>query len=114
MGLADGTADLLGYWPQADAVRVVAAGDDLDIFVKQPCASVVECAHVRSRSRRPFVLDEVLTGAREIVEANAAGALDAVRLKLSNVGGITPPRRARDVAVTLGLPLKIEDAGGGD
>ncbi len=106
--------DANGYWPQADAVRIVAAVDDLDIYVEQPCASVAECAHVRRRSRRPFILDEVLTGAREIVEAHAAGALDAVRLKLSNVGGITPTRRARDVAVTLGLPLTVEDAGGGD
>jgi len=106
--------DANGYWPQADAVRVVAAVDDLDIYIEQPCLSVAECAHVRSRSRRPFILDEVLTGAREIVEAHAAGALDAVRLKLSNVGGITPTRRARDIAVALGLPLTIEDAGGGD
>jgi L-alanine-DL-glutamate epimerase-like enolase superfamily enzyme len=106
--------DANGYWPQADAVRVVAAVDDLDFFLEQPCASIAECAHVRSRCHRPVILDEVLTGAREIVEAHAAGALDAVRLKLSNVGGITPTRRARDVAVALGLPLTIEDAGGGD
>jgi cis-L-3-hydroxyproline dehydratase len=106
--------DANGYWPQADAVRVVAAVDDLDVYIEQPCATVAECAHVRRRSRRPFILDEVLTGAREIVEAHAAGALDAVRLKLSNVGGITPTRRARDIAVALGLPLTIEDAGGGD
>jgi cis-L-3-hydroxyproline dehydratase len=106
--------DANGFWPQADAVRVVAAVDDLDFFLEQPCATVAECAHVRARCRRPVILDEVLTGAREIVEAHAAGALDAVRLKLSNVGGITPTRRARDVAVGLGLPLTIEDAGGGD
>jgi len=106
--------DANGHWPQADAVRVVAAVDDLDLYIEQPCASVAECAHVRRRSRRPFILDEVLTGAREVVEAHAAGALDAVRLKLSNIGGITPTRRARDIAVALGLPLTIEDAGGGD
>ncbi|MGI9113200.1 MAG: mandelate racemase/muconate lactonizing enzyme family protein [Gaiellaceae bacterium] len=106
--------DANGYWPQADAVRVAAAVDDLDVYIEQPCASVAECAHVRRRSRRPFILDEVLTGARELVEAHTAGALDAVRLKLSNVGGITPTRRARDIAVALGLPLTIEDAGGGD
>lgn len=106
--------DANGFWPQADAVRVVAAIDDLDVYVEQPCASVAECAHVRARSRRPFILDEVLTGAREVVEAHAGGALDAVRLKLSNVGGITPTRRARDVAVALGLPLTVEDSGGGD
>ena len=93
---------------------MVAAADDFDIYLEQPCASVAECAHVRRSLRRPFILDEVLTGAREIVEAHAAGALDAVRLKLANVGGITPIRRARDVAVALGLPLTIEDSGGGD
>ncbi len=106
--------DANGYWSQADAVRVVAAIDHLDVYVEQPCASVAECARVRRSSRRPFVLDEVLTGAREIVEAHASDALDAVRLKLANVGGITPTRRARDVAVALGLPLTVEDSGGGD
>ena len=93
---------------------MVAAVDQLDIYVEQPCASVAECAQVRRSSRRPFILDEVLTGAREIVEAHRDAALDAVRLKLSNVGGITPARRARDVAVALGLPLTVEDSGGGD
>jgi len=106
--------DANGYWPQGDAVRVVAALDGLDVLVEQPCASVVECARVRARTRRPVVLDEVLTGAREIVDAHALGALDAVRLKLANVGGITPVRRARDAAVALGLPLTVEDSGGGD
>lgn len=106
--------DANGFWSQADAVRVVAAIDDLDVYVEQPCASVAECAHVRARSHRPFILDEVLTGPRELAEAHATGALDAVRLKLSNVGGITPTRRARDVAVALGLPLTVEDSGGGD
>lgn len=106
--------DANGYWPQGDAVRVVAALDGLDVLVEQPCASVVECARVRERTRRPIVLDEVLTGAREIADAQALGALDAVRLKLANVGGITPVRRARDAAVALGLPLTVEDSGGGD
>jgi cis-L-3-hydroxyproline dehydratase len=106
--------DANGYWPQADAMRVVAAVDHLDVYIEQPCASVVECAQVRRRSRRPFILDEVLTGSREILEAHRNDALDAVRLKLANVGGITPVRRARDVAVALGLPLTVEDSGGGD
>jgi cis-L-3-hydroxyproline dehydratase len=106
--------DANGFWPQADAVRVVAAVDGLDIFVEQPCASMPECAAVRRRSSRPFILDESVTGAGDVVRAHACEALDAVRLKLSHVGGITPTRRARDIALTLGLPMTIEDAGGGD
>lgn len=106
--------DANGHWPLADAVRVVAGVDHLDLYLEQPCASVTECAEVRRRSRRPLVLDEVLTGPRALADAHAAGALDAVRLKLANVGGITSARRARDLAVALGLPLTIEDSGGGD
>jgi cis-L-3-hydroxyproline dehydratase len=37
-----------------------------------------------------------------------------VRLKLSQFGGITPMRRARDLAAGWGLPMTIEDSGGGD
>jgi L-alanine-DL-glutamate epimerase-like enolase superfamily enzyme len=106
--------DANGYWPQADAVRVLAAVDALDIFVEQPCASVESCAQVRRSSRRPFILDESLTGIGDIVQAHASQALDAVRLKLSRFGGITPTRRARDVAAAFGLPMTVEDSGGGD
>jgi cis-L-3-hydroxyproline dehydratase len=106
--------DANGYWPQADAVRVVAAVDTLEIFIEQPCASIAECAQVRRSSRRPFVLDESLSEAGDVVRAHASQALDAVRFKLARFGGITPTRRARDVAAALGLPMTVEDSGGGD
>jgi len=106
--------DANGWWTQADARRVVAAVDGLDLLVEQPCATIEECAEVRRASRRPFVLDESLTELGDIVRARAAGAADAVRLKLTRFGGITPVRRARDLAVAFGLPLTIEDSGGGD
>lgn len=106
--------DANGYWPQADAVRVLAAVGDLDLFIEQPCASIEECAHVRQFSRRPFILDESLMGVRDLARAHAAGAVDAVRLKLARFGGITPTRRLRDLAVSLGLPVTVEDSGGGD
>jgi L-alanine-DL-glutamate epimerase-like enolase superfamily enzyme len=106
--------DANGFWPQADAVRVVAAVDALELVVEQPCASIEACAQVRRGSSRPFILDESLTGVAEIVGAHSAQALDGVRLKLSHLGGITPTRRARDVALALGLSMTVEDSGGGD
>jgi L-alanine-DL-glutamate epimerase-like enolase superfamily enzyme len=104
--------DANGIWTQAEAVRAVAAMRELDVFVEQPCATTEECAQVRMRSPRPFVLDESLTdiGALE----RARGSADAVRLKLSRFGGIAPIRRARDLAIGWGLPMTIEDSGGGD
>ena len=106
--------DANAWWTQADAARVAAAVDDLDLYLEQPCATLEECAEVRRRSRRPLILDESLYEVADIVRARAAGAVDGLRLKLTRFGGITPMRRARDLAVSLGLPLTIEDSGGGD
>ncbi len=106
--------DANGYWTQADAARVVAAVGELDVFVEQPCATLEECAQLRRTSKRPFILDESLTELADLVRARAAGAVDAVRLKLSRFGGITPVRRARDLAAAFGLAITIEDSGGGD
>src|SRR5262249_59812271 len=65
-------------------------------------------------SRRPLILDESLFELADIVRARTAGAADALRLKLTRFGGITPVRKARDLALAFGLPLTIEDSGGGD
>jgi cis-L-3-hydroxyproline dehydratase len=106
--------DANGWWSQADAARVAAAVDDLDLYLEQPCATLEECAQIRRGSRRPLILDESLFELADIVRARTAGAADALRLKLTRFGGITPVRKARDLAVAFGLPLTIEDSGGGD
>ena len=107
--------DANGWWSQADAVRVVAAVDATSIcYIEQPCATLEECAQVRRTTRRPLILDESLFDAGDIVRARAAGAVDGLRLKLARFGGITPVRKARDLAVVFGFPLTIEDSGGGD
>jgi cis-L-3-hydroxyproline dehydratase len=106
--------DANGYWPQADAVRVLSAVASHDLFVEQPCASIEECAQVRRSVPLPLILDESLAGVGDIILARSSHALDAVRLKLARLGGITPMRRARDLAAALGLAMTIEDSGGGD
>jgi L-alanine-DL-glutamate epimerase-like enolase superfamily enzyme len=104
--------DANGIWTQAEATRVVAALEHLDLYIEQPCATIEECAAVRARSRRPFVLDESLTDLAALERGRVAA--DAVRLKLSQFGGITPIRRARDLAAAWGLAMTLEDSGGGD
>jgi L-alanine-DL-glutamate epimerase-like enolase superfamily enzyme len=104
--------DANGYWTQAEATRAVAALADRDVFIEQPCATIEECMAVRARSRRPFVLDESLTDLAALERARSAA--DAVRLKLSQFGGITPIRKARDLAASWGLAMTLEDSGGGD
>ena len=104
--------DANGFWPQAEAVQAAAALDGRDVYLEQPCASIDECLEVRRRSSRPLVLDESLTDLAALERGRTAA--DAVRLKLSRFGGITPLRRARDLAAAWGLQMTLEDSGGGD
>jgi L-alanine-DL-glutamate epimerase-like enolase superfamily enzyme len=106
--------DANGFWSQHDAVRMAAALDRYDIFFEQPCATMEQCAAVRRRSRRPFILDESIESIDDILRAKQTEAADAVMLKFSRFGGITPLRRARDVSAHLGLAMTMEDSAGGD
>ena len=106
--------DANGFWSQHEAVRVVAALDDLDIHFEQPCATLDQCAAVRRRSRRPLILDESIGGYADIIRGSHMEAMDAVMMKLSRHGGITPIRRARDLCIQLGIAMTIEESGGGD
>lgn len=106
--------DANGNWSQQEAIRVIAAVNELDIYIEQPCATIEECARVRERSSRPFIVDESLSSTSDILTAHQARAMDAVMLKLSRFGGITPVKHARDLCAALGLAMTIEDSGGGD
>ena len=106
--------DANGFWSQHDAVRMVAALGDRDIFFEQPCATMEQCAAVRRRSRRPFILDESIEGIGDILRAKQTEAADAVMLKFSRFGGISPIRRAVDLCCHLGLAMTVEDSAGGD
>lgn len=106
--------DANGFWPQHEAVQVVAALDDRLVYIEQPCNTLAACAAVRQHSRLPFILDESLEGLDDIVAARAAQAMDVARLKLSRFGGVTRVRTARDLCLHWGMATTVEDAGGGD
>ena len=115
--LADGdvlVADANTGWTRAEAARVAASVADLDVYIEQPCRSYEECLSVRRRTARPFVLDEVITGAETLMQALADDAMDVINLKISKVGGLTKARLLRDICVASGTPMTIEDTWGGD
>jgi L-alanine-DL-glutamate epimerase-like enolase superfamily enzyme len=69
---------------------------------------------VRRHTNRPFVLDEVVDSLAMVVEGARDQAMDAINLKISKVGGLTKARQIRDLCVSLGIALTIEDTWGGD
>ncbi|MGH7140853.1 MAG: cis-3-hydroxy-L-proline dehydratase [Pirellulales bacterium] len=107
-------ADANTGWLAHDALRVVRAVRDLDVYIEQPCLSYEECLTVRRQTDHPFVLDEVIDGIDVLLRGRADLAMDVVNIKISKFGGLTKARQARDLCVSLGIAMTIEDSWGGD
>ena len=99
---------------QLDATRVGRAVADLDIMLEQPCRTMQECAAVRAATGLPMKMDENAHDTASLLEASRLGIMDAVALKLSKFGGISPTRQARDLCLHLGAKMCIEDTWGSD
>jgi L-alanine-DL-glutamate epimerase-like enolase superfamily enzyme len=107
-------ADANTGWTQHEALRVVRAVRDVDVYIEQPCNSYEECLAVRRKTDHPFVLDEVVDSIDMLVRGKADLAMDVVNIKISKFGGLTKARQARDLCVSLGIAMTIEDSWGGD
>jgi len=97
-----------------DATRVGKAVARTDVMLEQPCPTLEECAAVRAATGLPMKIDENAHDTASLLKAHALGCMDAVALKLSKFGGISPTRRARDLCRHLGSRMCIEDTWGSD
>jgi L-alanine-DL-glutamate epimerase-like enolase superfamily enzyme len=107
-------ADANTGWLMHDAMRVVKAVKDVDVYIEQPCLSYEECLSIRRHTNNPFILDEVIDSVDVLMKGNADLAMDVVNLKISKFGGLTKVKQARDLCVSLGIAMTLEDSWGGD
>ncbi len=107
-------ADANTGWLMHDALRVVRGVRDVDVYIEQPCPTYEDCLSVRHHTDHPFVLDEVIDSVGVLVRGHADRAMDVVNLKISKLGGLTKTRQARDLCVSLGVAMTLEDSWGGD
>jgi cis-L-3-hydroxyproline dehydratase len=107
-------ADANTGWTQHEAVRVVRAVGDLDVYIEQPCLTYEECLAVRRHTNNPFILDENVDGLDMLLRAKADLAMDVVNLKISKLGGLTKTKQVRDLCVSMGIAMTLEDSWGGD
>ena len=107
-------ADANTGWTQHEAMRVVRAVRELDVYIEQPCLTYEECLAIRRHTDHPFVLDENIDGLDRLMRAKNDLAMDVVNLKISKLGGLTKTKQARDLCVTMGIAMTLEDSWGGD
>jgi L-alanine-DL-glutamate epimerase-like enolase superfamily enzyme len=107
-------ADANTGWTQHEAIRVVRAVRDVDVYIEQPCLTYEECLAVRRHTDHPFVLDENIDSLDMLLRGKADLAMDVVNLKICKLGGLTKTRQARDLCVSMGIAMTLEDSWGGD
>ena len=107
-------ADANTGWLMHEAMRVVNTVRDVDVYIEQPCATYPQCLNIRRKTDLPFVLDEVIDSVDAILRGAADGAMDVVNIKISKFGGLTKAKQARDLCVSLGIAMTLEDSWGGD
>jgi len=107
-------ADANTGWVQHQALRVANAVRDVDVYIEQPCLTYEECLAVRRQIPHPFVLDETIDDLGVLLRAKADLAMDVVNLKISKLGGLTKIKQARDLCVSMGIAMTLEDSWGGD
>jgi len=107
-------ADANTGWTQHEAMRVVRALKDVDVYIEQPCLTYEECLAVRRNTDHPFVLDESIDSLDMLLRGKADLAMDVVNLKIGKLGGLTRTSQARDLCVSMGIAMTLEDSWGGD
>ncbi len=93
---------------QHEAVR------DVDVYIGQPCLTCEEGFAVRRQIPHPFVLDENIDDLGILLRAKAGLAMDVVNLKIGKLGGLTKIKQVRDLCVSMGIGMTLENSWGGD
>ncbi|MEM7171831.1 MAG: cis-3-hydroxy-L-proline dehydratase [Pseudomonadota bacterium] len=113
-------ADANTGWRQHDAVRIVdavkglAADHAIPIYIEQPCLTYEECLAVRQHCSLPMILDECMESLPVLLRGYQDRAMDLINLKINRMGGLTRARQIRDLCLSLGIVMTIEDSWGGE
>ncbi len=106
--------DVNGGWRIDEALRVAEAVRDVHVLFEQPCPTYEECRSFKKATGRPVSLDECIHTIADLIRAHQDGVIDALNLKIGRIGGLTKSRQMRDLCVTLGIPMYIQDTSGGE
>ncbi|MDX1609075.1 MAG: mandelate racemase/muconate lactonizing enzyme family protein [Halofilum sp. (in: g-proteobacteria)] len=86
----------------------------LDFVLEAPCATWRETLALRRHTSVPIVLDELVTDDASVLQAIVDDAADGIGLKVSKSGGLTRGRRQRDLCLTAGLSVSVQETAGSE
>ncbi len=85
-----------------------------DIVLEAPCATWREHMSLRRRTDIPMVWDELANNDASVAQLISEDGAEGIGLKISKNGGLTPCRRQRDMCISAGYSLSVQDTVGSD
>lgn len=84
----------------------------LDFVLEAPCATWRENISLRKRTSIPIIFDELATDDSSIAKIITDDAAEGIGLKISKNGGLTRGRRQRDMCISAGLTVSVQETTG--
>ncbi len=100
------------FWLPAQAIQIMNAIKDTQVYFEQPCETLEECRIVSHHTNHPIILDESILDFQDLLWAQKEGIAQGIGLKIGRVGGLTKARRMRDFCVATGIKMNIEEMAG--
>ena len=86
----------------------------LDFVLEAPCATWRENLSLRRRTSVPIIWDELALNEEDILKIAVEDGADGIGLKISKNGGLTKCRRQRDICLSAGYTMSVQDTTGSD
>ena len=101
-------------WRIDQAILISRAVSNIACIFEQPCKTYEECRAVKRSIGHAVSLDECIHSIQDLLRAHEDDAIDQLNLKIGRIGGLTRSRQMRDLCVTLGIPMYIQDTAGSE
>ena len=104
--------DVNRSWTRQQALRVMAATQDLNVMFEQPCETLDDISAISARHAAPVCVDEALVTLQDAARIARDGIAVVFGIKLNRVGGLTKAARMRDIALAHGIDMFVMATGG--
>ena len=107
-------ADANTGWLMHEAMLVCNAVKDCKVYIEQPVSTYEQTLSVRRFCQLPLLIDESMEDIHTLNKIISDKSADAINLKISKVGGLTKAKLIRDLCISAGIAMNVEDTWGSD
>jgi L-alanine-DL-glutamate epimerase-like enolase superfamily enzyme len=86
----------------------------LDFVLEAPCSTWRENLSLRRRTSIPIIWDELALNEEDILQIASDDGAEGIGLKISKNGGLTKCRKQRDICLSAGYTMSVQDTTGSD